>query len=296
MILLDWVKKMFKQIIFLMIIVLMGVFAIPEIFAQEDSDCREKRDYFSLGVQAFEEANQEDALTNFNCVLEANPNNVEALRYRGIIYSDLQNYPLALADFDRVIQLAPEDFRGYYHLGRAYYETETFDNALADFEMAISFSPEVADLYLARGQIYTMLEAYELALQDFEQALSLNPNLIEVYNARGSAYYKMGELDKALEEWDYYVSNHPLVFEVLSQGFQALEDENYLAALNYFSQLWLVSGSNPKYHLGLGHAYYGLGLYTEALTAYTNYVELSIDSIELLVVERIEELEIQVKD
>lgn len=62
----------------------------------------------NLGIRYYNDQKLDEALGNFDKVVEQNPNMPEAYYYRGLVYLNQGNNDLARADFEKLIQLAPD--------------------------------------------------------------------------------------------------------------------------------------------------------------------------------------------
>src|SRR4051812_3498056 len=98
--------------------------------------------------------------------LKENPQDREALEFRGMIYADKRAYTLALADFDAAIRLGSDEAR----------------------------------IFNDRCYVRGVLGDLTGAAQDCEEALRLKPNEANILDSRGFVRLKSGELDRAIED------------------------------------------------------------------------------------------------
>jgi len=54
----------------------------------------------------------------------------------------LGNYNQAIADYDKVIELDPKDSETYINRGRTYYYLGNYNQAIADYDKVIEFDPK----------------------------------------------------------------------------------------------------------------------------------------------------------
>ncbi len=135
--------------------------------------------------------NDERALADYNKVLEAEPDNEEALFYRAFIHSQGRRYKEARADYNNLLKLNPmhEDAR----LGLAVLNSKDGrpKEALEQLDALIRFYPTHAKHYLARCGLYEKRKEYEKAKKDIDMAFELEPNSPDCYLTRASLYLAM---------------------------------------------------------------------------------------------------------
>lgn len=93
------------------------------------------------------------AIDEFGKVLEADPENIDALNNRGNAYSQTGRYDEAIRDFDLVIGLEPAFALAYHNRGIAFAWKNAKAQAVADFEKAclLGFQPACESIDTARS-------------------------------------------------------------------------------------------------------------------------------------------------
>ncbi len=155
---------------------------------------------------------QASAVTGNDAITQAMPiNPQDAADYlkRGRNYLNRGDYDQAIADFNEVLQLNSTSAPAYFSRGRANKLKGNYDQALADYNEAIRLNPQMVAAYVNRGQIYNMADHYDDAIADFNQALQLDPERPIPYLDRGVAYGAKGEYDKALADFNSAVEIDP---------------------------------------------------------------------------------------
>lgn len=174
-----------------------------ELADQEDRDYR-----FAMALLG-----QRDfvkACRAFTKVLEANPDNYNALLERGRLQVGLGRPLEAVEDFSRAIGAKSDDWRAYLERGRCYQRVLRMgDEAAADYSKAIALEPDNPVGYFARGSLYDEIalkfeieardtkksvkddqaaRGFRAAVDDYSKAIALNPEYDDAYTARGLAY------------------------------------------------------------------------------------------------------------
>ena len=166
---------------------------------------------------AYIELNEyEQAIKDFNKVIELNPNYAEAYYGRGYAYAELNEYERAIKDYDKAIALNPDDAKAYNNRGYAYANLNEHERAIEDFSEAIALNPNFAEAYINRGNAYAKLNEHERAIEDYGKAIELNPNYAAAYINRGVAYAKLNEHERALEDFSKAIALNPAFAEAYS--------------------------------------------------------------------------------
>ncbi len=129
----------------------------------------------------------QEAITILTQTLEANPQDAQAYRNRGIAYAHINKYPEALADLSQALKLNDADADAYNQRGIVYFKLGRYSQAIADFNRAIAKHPQLAESYNNRGVLYKTLGNYQRALKDLRQAKQLGlayaPQAIDILRA-----------------------------------------------------------------------------------------------------------------
>ena len=204
-------------------------------------------------------------------------------------------YDEAIADFDKVIELNPERADAYYNRGLAKFrlgdlESEKgntekarglYEAGIEDSTQAIQRTPEDANAYhnraggkfrLARSEtdIAKMQQYYQDAIDDWTQVIHLNSELADPYNNRGAANSLLGE-SKA------------------DQGHISVAEELYISAIQDCTYAIQLNPENPDPYINRGYAQFRLGktktdkgdmvgaeaLYTAAVQDCTQAIQLN---------------------
>ena len=174
-------------------------------------------------------------------------------------------YEEAVADFDKVIELNPENTYAYYNRGLAKFRLgdlesekgntekarELYEAGVEDSTQAIKRTSEDANAYHNRAggkfrlaQLETAIpkvqQYYQDAIDDWTQVITLNPELADPYSNRGAAKVLLGE-SKA------------------DQGYIAEIQALYAAAIQDCTQAIQLNPGNPDPYINRGYAQFRLG-------------------------------------
>lgn len=115
------------------------------------------------------------------------------------IYSG--KYQQAINDFDKVIEIYPNFAAAYNYRGAAHYKLGNHQQAINDFSKAIEIDPKLAEAYFGRGNVFFKLGSYQQSINDYNKALELNPKFIHAYINRGNVFVKLGNRDVAIQNY-----------------------------------------------------------------------------------------------
>jgi tetratricopeptide (TPR) repeat protein len=208
---------------------------------------------FDLGMKTFLTGQYSDALLQFQTAQRMNPNDAQISYYIAESLRNLKRMPESMEAYNHTIQLDPHFGLAYF--GRAMWHKQDNPGSayVEDLDEALALDPEMVDAYIERANYYSYLQADWLkAREDLEQAVALNPNHALALIRLGRAQLETGEKSEAL--------------------------------INLF-HAQVIDPTILEGYLGLGEAFYALGLYTlgaAPLTTYTAYAPGDIDGWILL--------------
>ncbi|HEV2707555.1 MAG TPA: tetratricopeptide repeat protein [Pyrinomonadaceae bacterium] len=144
----------------------------------------------------------DDAIEDYNRLLELNPDDAMAYFNRAIAYCDKGDYELALADCDRVLNLKSDYAEAFFLRGSLFSERGEYARAIADFDRTLALRRNDAVAYSLRGDAYTMLGDLNHAIADYSETIRLKPGAVLAFYNRGKNYAQKGEQENALADFN----------------------------------------------------------------------------------------------
>ncbi|MFH1228319.1 MAG: tetratricopeptide repeat protein [Planctomycetota bacterium] len=144
-------------------------------------------------ITAYTYNKPEDAITDFNKVLDLDPNSHIGYYAKGTVEYYQKNYDKAIADYTKAIELYPDYDAAYHNRGAAYANINDLDRAIADCNKTIELNPNYALAYFNRGIDYFRKGAFDKAIADYDKIIELDPNYADAYLQRGLNYSKKAE-------------------------------------------------------------------------------------------------------
>jgi tetratricopeptide (TPR) repeat protein len=112
----------------------------------------------------------------------------------GVINLHLKQLPEAISNFEKVLELDPNNLLGHYNLAASYFNLEDYQKAISILEKGISVWPKSSKLYGLLGVSHYYYGNREKADTTLRQALDLDPN-----NGMAATYLKKIFVSKGTE-------------------------------------------------------------------------------------------------
>ncbi len=117
------------------------------------SDSTNKDDavmYLERGIERLREENYQEAIADFNQVINLEPDNTFAYFGRGLSNLSLNKYYTAKDDFDTTLEISPNFAYGYYFRGITLMKLRDKPGAIADLRQASTLFTQEGKLELAQ--------------------------------------------------------------------------------------------------------------------------------------------------
>jgi len=151
-----------------------------------------------IRTKAFVEEREPDvAVTHFQSLIDANPNNLEGYYGLGLAYRKMGRLDKSIEALQLAHSLAPKDCDTSRELGIDYFLSGKVDQAIENLE-GLRSDPEAGEkndllaLYYL-GRSYQEKEAFVQALPLFLKVRKEEPEFIDVYHHLGSVYGRTGQ-------------------------------------------------------------------------------------------------------
>jgi len=111
---------------------------------------------------------------------------------RGEAYAALRRYNDAIRDYDRVIEFNPKNPLGYNYRGYVLLEAKRYDEAIRDFTRAITLDPKFVNAWNNRAMAGVAKGEIGRPLEDLRRAILADPDNPVAYYYRGNLYFYQG--------------------------------------------------------------------------------------------------------
>ncbi len=157
---------------------------------------------------------RDEALRRLGNIVQANPEDLEALSVLGDLQRTAENYADAAQTYSRALELTPGDqpgdWRFHYVRGIAYERNKEWPKAEADFKKALELRPDQPQVlnYLGYSWVDQGINL-EPALEMIEKAVEQAPNDGYIIDSLGWAFYRLGRYNEAVESLEQAVQLRP---------------------------------------------------------------------------------------
>ena len=180
----------------------------------------------------------DEAIKNYQTVIESDSTNATALYELGIIYFDNRDYRDAIGIFNRLVALNNNDFLSGYYLG---------------YSMMLSTNPELA----------------ETAIKHLEHSVALNQNYIPAISLLASSKFNLQKYYDANALYSMAIKLRPLNADYHFRSGMCYERLKFFSeAADQYSKAVALDSNEASYFDHLGFVHYNLNNYDSAITAY----------------------------
>ncbi len=171
--------------------------------AMEDYfDQNEDAGLVAAGAEHYRGDRYDDAETVLIKALRKNPNNVDALRFLGMVYhAQGKKMDDAEALLRKATQIAPDFHQAFSNLGRVLIDNNKSDEAIRTYRKLISLTPNDDDAYAGLGRASAHSGDTEGAVEAYRKSLELNTDIASTHMALAHMEKTLGEQANALTHY-----------------------------------------------------------------------------------------------
>lgn len=114
------------------------------------------------------------AIAELEKVLNAQPENYDAYYDMGRVMFELGHYEDAISNFENVIEYKEDNEFLYYYLAQAYESNNEIDKAISNYLKATTVNTKFAMPYKKLGILFFAREDWEDAIEFFEEYIKLD--------------------------------------------------------------------------------------------------------------------------
>ena len=235
------------------------------------------------GAAAHQAGNLAHAEKLYRDVLNAAPQDFNALHLLGVVYLQLNRAGEAVGFLQRAVAQNPSISVVQFNLGLALAADNRPADALKAFDAVVAADPKAADAWEARGNALAQLGRIPEAVDAWKKAALLNPRAVASLANVGHALSEMNRHDEALD----YLQR---ALEIDPVSSNALRDITAcLGVLNRFGDMLPIADraiartpSNPDLHCARGLALNALGRTSEGQASLERALQLAPDHVPVL--------------
>lgn len=154
----------------------------------------------ALMISATLKDKREDQLERLSRAIEADGNNANAYRARGLMYLEAEEYEKAMEDLKIVVDRSPGDLTALQAYAETFVRMEKFDEAIKLVDGVVDANPNAPVGYLLRARLKVLADDNKGALEDLDQVLVMAPRSIPALMMRAGLYYESEDVDSAIAD------------------------------------------------------------------------------------------------
>ena len=153
------------------------------------------------GVRHLHASRYRKAEDAFKKALIEDENNIDALRFMGILAFKSGNHDIAEAMLTKALKLDPTYSLVWANLAQVFSVTGQLDKAKKSFKNILSMEPKNGLIWAEYGTVLTKLANYEEGRDAYLKALEFKPDSPRVHLSLGHVYKTMGEIDNSIDSY-----------------------------------------------------------------------------------------------
>jgi predicted TPR repeat methyltransferase len=153
--------------------------------------------------------NLDKAKRLYERVLKADPANVTALHFLGVLHHQRGQSERGIARIEQAIRLAPEYADAHNNLGNVLKETGRLEPAFRAYRRVVELMPTHADAWNNLGVVLRGQSMYDEADQAYRQAIAANPAHVAAWQNRGNLLARLRRFDEAVVAYSRVLALRP---------------------------------------------------------------------------------------
>ncbi len=216
------------------------------------------------------------ALSQYDMIIENNPNQETAWFSKGLIYMKQEKLNEANKCFLRIINNNPSAFDAHFNLASCFFRQHKYAAAINHFRLSAR-SSELANrsLYLM-AQCYSKRNDYDQAIVAMEKLVAIDDKNLSYRKALGEFYEGAEEYDMAEEVYHDLTIIAPTRSEFwLKLAFSQIKNNNFEKAEKTLNKVFRVQPGHIEAHRVLAELYSAKHLYKEAIEEFQRILMLN---------------------
>jgi len=223
----------------------------------------------------YHQGNLEEAQALMAKASALRPQSPELLYNRGSMLQKLGRREEALPCFNAAVSIRPDYAEALANRGALLMDLNRYDEALADFTRVTLANPSLVQGWMNQGSALIKLKRHREALASYAKALSLKPDYMEPRRARALAYFALGQFAEALSEIAYVLARNPEDAKAWQQRGDILaESGRREQAVESYGRAIALEPESTDALFNRGHNLFALRRYEEASADYAVLVKL----------------------
>jgi len=165
--------------------------------------------------------------------------------WRGIIYKNLHNEPLAKKEFEKAISKDKKLAEPRLELAQLLMDKDP-QEAMKQCNEVLKYNDRNTDAYLVRSKVYMKNLDYPNAINDISRNIMIDPANPEFYLKRGDCYQEFNQHTNAINDYSKYISlndKNPEAYYARAKSYE--EIMNFEKAMDDYAKITVLSKYDP---------------------------------------------------
>jgi tetratricopeptide (TPR) repeat protein len=196
---------------------------------------------------------------------------------RGHFLNKIKKHEEAISDYNKVVELEPQYVEVIFNVGDIYYNLGKYQEAIEAYQKGIdkvhlkygecAYNYQLYIAYASIGLAQHQLKKYQAACDSYTKAILCNEEYYAAYNNRGISKDALGLYEEAIADYNKAIIMYPnYAIAYNNRGISKSNVGRYEEAIQDFTKaLELGIKSNAITYNNRGHAHFKAGNYKEAL-------------------------------
>jgi len=234
-----------------------------------------------LAVQHHSAGRVNEAKAIYQEILEADPNQSDALHLLGVIGLQTGQYGIAIDLITKALAIAPNHAAAHSNLGSAFEKDGRLEEAVASFYKALAIKPDYVEAHYNLGVALQRQGKPADAVACYRKALAIKPDYVDAHNNLGNALRDLGQLDGAVDSYRQALIINSSYVDAHNNLGNALRDlGEWDEAVGCYQKALVITPNHIVAHYNLGNALKDLGRLEEAVASYHKALTLKPDHAE----------------
>jgi predicted TPR repeat methyltransferase len=194
----------------------------------------------AIAVGLHQQGSVDVAEEMYAAILEVQPDNPDALHFRGVALHQLGRSEEALPLFHKAIELVPSHPDMRNNLGNVLRDLGRYQEALVAYDGALAIESEHADALSNRGTVLRVLGRPAEAVESYRRAIRSNPEHAVAYHNLGSVLLASGRPEEASEACRRALAIRPKFVESYQRLARARAEAGDPSGVRSVVQEWLA--------------------------------------------------------
>lgn len=235
----------------------------------ETAWCGKALTYVQLGQK-------EEAIKCLDIMLDKSSNN-DCLNVVAFAYSSLEQYNKSIIAYDKILENDPKNEDAWRFKGCNLDEIGNYEEAIECFDNSLSINPNNAFTWEFKGNSLSSIGKYKEAIECYDKALKLEPENGSIALFKDRAEKMLQGSTSSMDSKTTASTESDNIDQLLQKAHEQYEYKKYDMAQKYYDQVLEIEPGNEDAWSGKGLIYYQLGQKEEAIKCLDKIFENSSD-------------------